>query len=111
MNLAKFLRRSREVSGLVDPSGEREGLDEGRFSDEAVGMGEEGGVEDGLTLSQGVLGEAVVDNMWSQQSNARMVMLIIVVVEEFLTEGARILEGAKTSGKLRAVFEGFEVGF
>lgn len=84
-------------------------MDERRFSDEAFGVGEEGVVEDGLTLSQGVLVEAVVDNVRGQQSNARMVMLVVVVVEEILAEGAGILEAAKTSGELRAILEGFEV--
>lgn len=109
MNLAKIHWGSRYVNGLVDPGGDREGLDLRGFSDEAFWVDEESGVEDGLALSQGVLSEAVVDIVRGQHGDPGMVMMVVVVVEEIQAEGAGILERAKMSGELGAVFEGFEV--
>ena len=58
-------------------------------------------------MNQGSLGKTVMDIVRSQPGDSSMVMMLVIVVEEFVTNGVGILEGAKMSVEKGTVFEGF----
>lgn len=51
-----------------------------------------------------VFGLAVVDHCWSQQTDPRMTMLVVVVAEEVAAEYPSVLNTSETFRKLRTVF-------
>jgi len=46
-----------------------------------------------------------------QHSNPRMVVLVVVPVEEFLAKGARVFLATKSLWKIRSIFEGLKLAF
>ena len=54
---------------------------------------------------------AVMDLVWCHETDSGMVVVVIIPVEEAAAEGFRVFDAAEAFGKLRLVFQGFEMGF
>ena len=63
------------------------------------------------TLVADLLGSAVMHVCWRQQAQPRVVVLIVVPVEEIDTETTRIFDAAEAFWKVRPVLERLELGF
>jgi hypothetical protein len=74
-------------------------------------MSVEGGVQDHLAMGEDVSGLAVVDHGRRHQSKTRVVVLVVVPLEEGLAEAARVFDGTEAVRETRAVFEGAELAF
>ena len=62
-------------------------------------------------MSQDVSGLAVVDHGRRHQTKARVVVLVVVPLEEGLAEAASVFDGTEAIWEARAVFEGSELTF
>lgn len=71
----------------------------------------EGGIQDDLAMRQDVSCLAVVNHGRSHQTKTRMVVLVLVPLEEGLTEAAGIFDGAEAIREAWAVFQGAELAF
>ena len=60
-------------------------------------MSVEGCVEDDLAMGQDVGGMAVVDHGRRQQSKTRVVVLVVVPLEEGLAEATSVFDGAEAA--------------
>ncbi len=72
-------------------------------------MGAEGVIESALPGGMDGIGLAVVDLVRGHQTEAEVVVVLIVPGEELPAELLGILAAAEALGKPRLVFEGFEV--
>jgi hypothetical protein len=72
-------------------------------------MSQVSGIKDLLALRDGSGSEAIVKHGGREQADAGMAMLLVVPGEEVLAKGAGILDGPETFGKVRPIFQGFEV--
>ena len=75
------------------------------------GVSRIGGIEDDLAMGQDVRGLAVVDHGRRHQPKARVVVLVVVPLEEGLAEAASIFDGTEAIRETRAVFQGTELAF
>jgi hypothetical protein len=66
-------------------------------------------VEDGGASQDTHACEAVVDVMWDEQAETRVVMLNVVPREEVLGMSPGVLDGSEAFGKVGAVLERLEV--
>jgi hypothetical protein len=73
---------------------------------EPLGVGGVGGVEGLLSQEPDAVGGAVVDRGWGVQSDPGMTVLMVVVAEELLAEGAGIGKAAEPVRKDRGVLQG-----
>lgn len=64
-----------------------------------------------LPLSDDLRAEPVVDRGRCHQADARVAMLMVVVLEEDVAEGLRIFEAAEAVREFRPVLEGLELRF
>ena len=71
----------------------------------------ERGVEDDLTKRQDVRGLAVMDHGRRHQAKARVMVLVVVPLEEGLAEAASVFDGTKAIRETGAVFQGTELTF
>ena len=71
----------------------------------------EGGVQDHLAMRQDVSGLAVVDHGRRHQTKARVVVLVVVPLEEGMAEAASVFDGTEAIGEAGAVFQGAELAF
>ena len=62
-------------------------------------------------MRQDVSGLAVVDHGRRHQAKTRVVVLMVVPLEEGLAEAASIFDGAEAVWETRAVFQGAELAF
>lgn len=62
-----------------------------------------GGQEGRLPGCRYFPGPAVMEIFWSEQSDSRMVVLLVVPVEKRHTEGSGVFDGTKTGRKLRPI--------
>jgi hypothetical protein len=83
----------------------------GRSFDEALGMRRVGRREDALPMGADDGRVAEVDDRGRQESEAAVMMRVVVPVKEPVTERPTIVEGSEALRKLRAVLEGLELGF
>jgi len=88
--LASLIGGRRFRDGLINPNCVRKGLDKGGFFDEAFRVGKKGGIEDRLALSQGGLGQPIMDGLRGEECDAGVMMVVVVIVEEELAKGACI---------------------
>ncbi len=70
-----------------------------------------GGLEGCLSGGRDLLGPTVMEILRGQESDSRMVVLLIVPVEERNIEESGVFNATKTRRKLRPVLERLEVGF
>ena len=70
-----------------------------------------GGVEDRLAFLNNERSLAMVKYGRGKQADPRMMMLLVVPVEEFNREGASICKGSKAIWKAGPVLQGFELAF
>jgi hypothetical protein len=71
----------------------------------------EGGIQDHLAMRQDVSGLPVVYHGRRHQTKARMVVLVVVPLEEGLAEAASVFDGTEAIREAGAVFEGSELTF
>jgi len=95
----------------VDPCGGWFVGRRGRFVDEALGGFPEGDVKNCLTCGVDGIGLAVMHLVRCHQADACVVMVLVVPVEEAAAEAPGVLDAAEALGKVRLIFEGFEVAF
>ena len=69
------------------------------------------GVEHHLAVCKDGLGLAEINHARGQQADARVAVLLVVPLEELLTEGAAVLDAAGAIRELRAVLHGAELAF
>jgi hypothetical protein len=81
------------------------------LSDEAFRVSFEGAIQGALSGGVDCVGHAVMDLIGRHETNAGMVMLLVVPIEEAAAEGLGILDAAEALWKLGLVFHGFEVAF
>ena len=79
-----------------------------RTRHKSFGVGDIGGVENGLALFDDGISQAIVKNGWSQQADSGMVMLLVVPVEKVDGEGARphLRDGPGSVGEVSDVQDG-----
>ena len=84
---------------MIDPNllWERQGG--WRFADEALRVGEVGGIEDGLALLEDRGRLAEVDPGGREHANAGVAMVVVVPGEETVAEGVAVLGAAEAVGK------------
>ena len=70
-----------------------------------------GGVKDRLAFLNNERSLAMVKHGRGEQADPRMMMLLVVPVEECHGEGAGICNGSKTIRKARTILQGFELAF
>jgi hypothetical protein len=63
-----------------------------RSADEPFWMGLISEIENGLPFRNELSGLTIVNNSWSQQVQARVVVLLVVPRKEFLAEKTRVLD-------------------
>ena len=68
-------------------------------------------VEGDLACGVDLIGLAVMDLVWCHETDSGMVVVVIIPVEEAAAEGFGVFDAAEAFGKLRLVFQGFEMGF
>jgi hypothetical protein len=68
-------------------------------------------LQNGLALLQFLVGSATVDIGWRQQRQTRMVMAVVVPVEERSAPGSGIDDGAEASWVVRSILERLELCF
>ena len=83
----------------------------GRTLHKSFGVNEIGGVENGLSFFDDEWGLAMMENRWSQQADAGMMVFLVVPVDKVGGEGSGILDGAKAIRVLRSVLHRFELAF
>ena len=83
----------------------------GRFANEALGMSVESGVQDHLAMGQDVSGLAMVNHGRRHQAKARVVMLVVVPLEEGLAEATSVFDGTEAVRETGAIFKGAELAF
>jgi len=71
----------------------------------------ERGVEGLLARGVDLVGESEVDLIGGHESDAEVVVILVVPVEEAAAEGLGVLDGAEVFGELRLIFHGLEVAF
>jgi len=80
-------------------------------SDEAFGIPLESLTENNLALGDDFIGAAIMEHFGCEQADAGVMVLDVVPGEEDLAEGAGVLDGSETIGKLGPVLQGFELAF
>jgi len=95
----------------VEPGGGRFGRRYRRFVDEALRVVAERLIERELASSVDGIGLAVVYLVRSHQTDAAMVVILVVPIEETAAETSGVLDAAEALGQLRLVLECFEVAF
>lgn len=78
---------------------------------EAFGMRGVGRLQDRMTVSEPLLGAAVVDVGWRQGRDAAVLVLMVVPREERSAPVERVLERCEPTGVARVVLRGLEVAF
>ena len=78
---------------------------------EAVRVGQVGGVENGLTLFTDGRSLAEVDHGGRQHADAGMAMVVVIPGEESLAEGVAVLKAAEAIGELGAILHGAKLTF
>jgi hypothetical protein len=79
------------------------------LSDEAFRVSFEGAIQGVLAGGVDCVGQAVMDLIGRHETDAGMVMLAVIPIEEIAAEGLGILDATEALWKLRLVFHGFEV--
>ncbi len=95
----------------VDPGGGWLGGRYGRVFDEALGVGDEGGVQRRLAGGMDGVGLAVVNLVWRHQAQACVVMGRVIPGEEVAAELFGILDAAEAFREPWLIFQGLEVAF
>ena len=93
----------------IDPDGRGQRKRRGWFVYEPFRMSRESGVECLLASSKHLRRTAVMDSRRREHADARVVMLMVVPMEERLAEGMPVLLRAEPIGKLRSVFHRLEL--
>ena len=75
---------------------------------EPLGVAGVGGGEDVCAVSADLFGGSIVDGRGGVQSEAGVVVLVVVVVEELFAERAGVLDVVEVVGEGGAVLEGLE---
>ncbi len=81
------------------------------FFDEALGVGVEGLIKGCLTGGVDGVGLSVVDLIGCHETDAGVMVVAVVPVEEGSAERLGVLYTAEALGELRLVFKGLEVAF
>ena len=76
----------------VNPDSVWQGRMEWRAADEPFWVGLISEIENGLPFGNKLSGLTIMNNSWSQQVQARVVVLLVVPRKELLAEKARILD-------------------
>ena len=88
----------------VDPDGGGFLRWRGRFVNEAVRVGAESEIEDGLACGMDLVGLAEMDLIGCHKSDAEMVVVVIVPVEEGPAEAFGVVDAAETLRELGLIF-------
>ena len=97
--------------GFVDPDLLGKLKRNRRPANEAIGVGQIGCVEDGLTLLPNDRRLAVMDHGGRHHSDAGVTVVVVVPNEERLAEGAAVLNAAEAIRKLGTILHGVELAF
>jgi len=68
-------------------------------------------VEGDLARGVDLIGLAVMDLVWRHQPDAGMMMILIVPIKKTAAERVCVFDASEAFGKLRLIFQGFEMGF
>ena len=74
-------------------------------------MSAESGIEDHLAMRQDVSGLAVVDHGRRHQTKARVVVLVVVPLEEGMAEAASVFDRSEAIRETGAIFQSTELTF
>ena len=94
----------------IGPGGRRQGGRHGLAMGKALGMSGISRLKGGLTLGLYLGSLTGMYYAWGQQTQAGVVVLVVVPGEERLGPGTRIGQAAEESRKARMIFEGLELG-
>lgn len=83
----------------------------GRLSDEALGIFSEGGVQNDLAGGMDGVGLAIMDLVRGHETDANVVVILIVPGEEAPAERLGVLDASEALGEIRLIFQGLEMAF